>query len=88
MVEMGWWKNPFMFISDKILPWRDFFLVEICTQAMMIMMLDSIAVSVFAYLIEFNKYWDSCGNPSGAGVKSLKGLISLKTDWKWHFLID
>ena len=31
--------------------------------------------------LDFGKYWDGFGNPSGADVKSLKGPPSLKTHW-------
>ena len=41
----------------------------------MISWIDSIAVSVFVViLVEFDKYWDGCGDPLRAAAESLKSL--------------
>ena len=41
--------------------------------------IDSIAVSVFVFvLVEFDKYWDGCGDPLRAAAESLKSLSSVK----------
>ena len=50
--------------------------------------LDSIAVSVFVViLVEFDKYWDGCGDPLRAAAESLKSLSSVKIGCNSRFMI-
>ena len=65
------------------------YIQETCTQnKILLVYLDSISVSVFVLIfIELDKYWDGCGDPLWAGADSLMGLSSVKSAWKWRFLV-